>query len=403
MIAVYLSPVYLLLVWYLSRRTLNWTRTWCKAAYKKWFVALYYIIFAFFATSLVTAFFLPDGTHVRRFAKLISNYWLGILLYLLLFIGIADITKIILRRSKILKDNIYKSKRVFGFVGLFMCAGIVSMSVYGIINAQIIRTTKYDITVDKACAAGSEMKIVLMADTHLGYSIGTKTLERAVEKVNGMDADIVCFAGDFFDNEYEALQDAEAMTELFKSIKSTYGTYACWGNHDISEKILAGFTFNDDKNSSKLIDPRFEEFMKKSDITLLEDESVLIDDAFYLVGRRDAEKPGTNDGTRLSPAEVMADVDTSYPVIMIDHEPRDLHELSALGVDVDLNGHTHAGQLFPGNLTIGMMWENAYGHLDVDGMDDIVTSGIGIFGPYMRTFTKSEIVEITVHFTGSAA
>lgn len=398
MIAVHLSTIYLLAVWYLARRALAWTRTWCKTAHKKWFAVIHYAVFAFLALSLVIAFFLPDGTIFQRLMKLISNYWLGILLYLILFIGIADLVKIALRRSHVLKDDLYKSKKAFGIVGLFVCIGIVSMSVYGIINAQIIRTTKYDITVDKACAAGDEMKIVLMADTHLGYNIGTKMLKKAVAKVNAMDADIVCFAGDFFDNEYEALQDDEAMIELFKSIKSKYGTYACWGNHDVAEKILAGFTFNNDKKSTKLTDPRFEEFLQKADIKLLADEAVLVDDAFYIVGRRDAEKPGNTGNSRMSPAEVMAGVDTSYPVIMVDHEPRDLKELSALGVDVDLNGHTHAGQVFPGNLTIGLMWDNAYGYLDVDGMDNIVTSGIGVFGPYMRTFTKSEIVEITVHF-----
>ena len=54
--------------------------------------------------------------------------------------------------------------------------------------------------------------------------------------------------------------------------------------------------------------------------------------------------------------------------------------------------------MFPGNLTVRLMWENAYGLKKVGGMTNIVTSGVGVFGPYMRTFTRAEIVQVWVHF-----
>ena len=66
------------------------------------------------------------------------------------------------------------------------------------------------------------------------------------------------------------------------------------------------------------------------------------------------------------------------------------------GVDIDLNGHTHAGQLFPGNIIINLFWDIAYGYKNFDGMHNIVTSGVGLFGPNMRTFTIPEIVNIKV-------
>lgn len=86
------------------------------------------------------------------------------------------------------------------------------------------------------------------------------------------------------------------------------------------------------------------------------------------------------------------------PVIVLDHEPRELSELADAGVDVDLCGHTHDGQMFPGNILVSLMWENSCGYLKVGDMSNIVTSGVGVFGPDMRVGTKAEICPITVTF-----
>ena len=67
-------------------------------------------------------------------------------------------------------------------------------------------------------------------------------------------------------------------------------------------------------------------------------------------------------------------------------------------MDVALGGHTHDGQMFPGNLTIRLMWENPCGYLRVGLMHSIVTSGVGLFGPNMRVSTHAEICPITIHF-----
>ena len=83
---------------------------------------------------------------------------------------------------------------------------------------------------------------------------------------------------------------------------------------------------------------------------------------------------------------------------MLEHEPRQLQELADAGVDAQLCGHTHDGQMFPGNLTIKLLWENAYGYKKKDGMHGIVTSGVGVFGPNMRVGTKSEIYDIHMTF-----
>ena len=77
------------------------------------------------------------------------------------------------------------------------------------------------------------------------------------------------------------------------------------------------------------------------------DETIEIDHAFYLCGRPDYERPGRGIDTRKTPKELTEELDLTKPLIVIDHEPRELNELSEAGVDLDLCGHTHDGQVFP--------------------------------------------------------
>ncbi|MDO4556219.1 MAG: metallophosphoesterase, partial [Lachnospiraceae bacterium] len=230
------------------------------------------------------------------------------------------------------------------------------------------------------------------------YNIGCSQMERMVEKMNEQNPDLVVIAGDIFDNEYEALDDPDRLITILNRIESKYGVYACYGNHDIDEKILAGFTFSK-KDGKKISDIRMDEFLKKANIQLLSDEAVLIEDSFYLYGRPDYERPGRGVETRKTPAEITKELDTSKPIIVIDHEPRELKELADAGVDVDLCGHTHDGQMFPGNITINFFWENACGYLKKGKMHNIVTSGVGLFGPNMRVGTKAEVCPVTIHFS----
>ena len=91
-------------------------------------------------------------------------------------------------------------------------------------------------------------------------------------------------------------------------------------------------------------------------------------------------------------------MDKSLPIIVIDHEPAQLKQLADSGVDLDLSGHTHNGQLWPGTISIKWLWDNAYGLKQIENMTSIVTSGVGLFGPNMRTGCIAEICNIKVIF-----
>ena len=96
---------------------------------------------------------------------------------------------------------------------------------------------------------------------------------------------------------------------------------------------------------------------------MLDDEVTLIDDAFYLVGRKDVQKPGDGTTNRMEPEEILGDLNKTKPIIVLEHQPKQLEELEAAGADMQLCGHTHDGQMFPCNLTIKIMLENACGYL----------------------------------------
>ncbi|MBR4144973.1 MAG: metallophosphoesterase, partial [Lachnospiraceae bacterium] len=95
----------------------------------------------------------------------------------------------------------------------------------------------------------------------------------------------------------------------------------------------------------------------------------------------------------------MKEVPDGYPVIILDHEPDEIKALSAAGADVALCGHTHDGQIFPANLLVRLVYDNSYGYKKIGDTDSIVTSGVGLFGPFMRVGTISEICNIKIKFT----
>ncbi len=400
MIAVWLSPVYLLLCAYVFYRLQTWLER-CLPYLKRRRIRLP-VAFLYLCTAFsILAAFLLEPSPAKRLLKQFSNTWLGVLLYALLVILTADLLRLVVKRflpggNSRWKERLF-SQRGHGLIGLgcILCVGGFSLA--GIVSADHISVTNYELSVDKEAPGLEELKIILAADLHLGYSIGIRHMEQMVDLINKEDADLVVIAGDIFDNEYEALEDPELLAEVLGGIQSRYGVYACYGNHDIKEKVLAGFTFAG--RGEKASDPRMDAFLEKAGIRLLREEGVLIDDAFYLYGRPDYGRPGRGIRVRKTPEQLTEGMDLSRPVIVIDHQPRELQELADAGVDLDLCGHTHDGQTFPGNLTARLFWENICGYLQKGNMHNIVTSGVGVFGPDMRLGTRSEICVITVRFS----
>lgn len=395
MISVLLTPIYALLLIYITRRTLQWIGACVSPLKARWFTIVFSAVIFLLAVSPVIAFFMPDIGVLTRIVRRTSTYSLGVLLYAVMFLALADIVALIMKKTKFISKNVAKSKKAFIILGVFICIATFGMSIYGRINASNIKTKNYDVTIDKECVGHENLTIALVADLHLGYSIGLEMMEDMVVKINSMNADVVVIAGDIFDNDYNAIYQPEKIIECLRGIQSKYGVYACYGNHDVEESILVGFTFK--SIYAPTSGNEMYSFLEKAGIKLLQDESVLIDNSFYLAGRIDYSRPGS-DELRKTPNQLLYDLDKSKPIIVIDHQPKELSELAQAGADLDLSGHTHDGQIFPGNIMINFFWENACGKMQKDNMTSIVTSGVGLFGPNMRTFTDSEVVKLNVKF-----
>ena len=128
-----------------------------------------------------------------------------------------------------------------------------------------MKTTPYEINVEKTVDGMDSLKIVLLADTHFGYSMGTAQAKRIVKKINTENPDVVCIAGDIFDNEYDAISKPDKLKEILKGIKSKYGVYACWGNHDLNEPILQVSPSTEQKITTTI--PEWKNFLQTQEFT----------------------------------------------------------------------------------------------------------------------------------------
>ena len=257
------------------------------------------------------------------------------------------------------------------FIIVFILVG------FGIWNAQNQVVTNYEVNINKDAGEITSLNVVMISDVHMGITIKENGVNKMVNSINELNPDIVLFCGDIFD-ENTPTKLKEYSREAFKNIKSKYGVYDITGNHEYSAGDL-----------SETIS-----YFEDANIKFLQDESIKIADSFYIVGRNDpANKRVT--GQEVKPlSDILKDVDKSLPIIVLNHRPENLEEAETENVDLQLSGHTHNGQIFPGNLVTNYLNEKDYGHLIKDNFNLIVSSGYGTWGPPMRIGSKSEIVNI---------
>ncbi len=331
------------------------------------------------------------------FIHRIGNAWLGFLIELLTLSILADVLAWIVcwigNRHSI---EFIHNKNIIGLVLLLVITLSLSLCIYGSKHARDFKTNSYSISIDKDGGNVKQLKVVLLADLHLGHSIGLEEVTEIVKIVNSCQPDIVFVAGDIIDNDFDAIENRKKIEKEFQSMKSTYGTYAVWGNHDVEETLIGGFTIENDKDAKW--DTRTVSFLKDCGFTMLEDESVLIDNSFYVVGVLDPHKPGNGLSTTKSIDELLNGLDCSKPIFELTHEPVHLKEISNKGIDVSFAGHTHGGQFFPLTLVQPLKWENYWGMKKIGHMYSFVTSGIGVYGPDMRIGSDAEVMSITISF-----
>jgi uncharacterized protein len=344
---------------------------------------VYWIMFWVIALSFILARlsgrFLP--TSVGYYLDLIGGYWMAAMLYLLIILPIVDIIKLIKRRVNFIPRGISESAIIKTYLGVLILLLLLGILIYGTWNAANIKVAHYNIDIPKKAGDLKELKIAMVSDLHLGTIVDNSRLSKMVQKINELQPDIILMAGDIIDDKVAPFVK-QNMGEILKELKAKNGVYAATGNHDYyggdSEELI--------KN------------LEASGVKVLTDKYMKINDSFYVVGREDIAVESYYKRNRKPLKELLSDVDKLLPVILIDHTPKNLQEPMENGVDLQVSGHTHRGQLFPSQYITQSLFELDWGYLKKDNLNVVVSSGIGTWGPPIRIGNSSELVEIILRF-----
>lgn len=341
----------------------------------------YWTVFAIFVlvsvVGLVRNKFLPEILRSRLY--LVGSYWLAAMAYIIITLVEVDLIRFVDSWVGFL-PQVVKSNPDFPFyMGLVFITVLTVLMIYGTWNARQIKVTSYDIRILKQAGALRQLKIALISDTHLG-TINDQRHKKIIDTINCLKPDLVLVAGDITDdiNLFGKL----GISKDFREITSTYGMYACFGNHEYFQKELGVIT----------------DQLEQAGMSVLRDAYVKVAESFYLIGREDKSFRMVSGKGRKAIEELMQDMNLELPVIMLDHQPIDLEEAKSAGVDLQLSGHTHKGQFWPFNLITRRIYKNDYGYLKTGDLQVIVTSGAATWGPPIRIGTSSEVVQIIVNF-----
>lgn len=288
---------------------------------------------------------------------LMRTIFAGFLLYYALFSLIYDLAYFITLQ--------FKSKKYSNFLNRLYHKGItviiicLMISIYGYYNLHHPIIKEYQVTLENLKKPTS---IGLITDLHLGIIKEKDYLPHLVKEVNSLNLDTLVLAGDIFD-EYTTNTEKELFYHSLDNIKTKYGIYYTEGNHDL---------LNDETRKN----------YSNHHVTILEDQVVLINQNYNLIGRLDYRNKD-----RKSIISLIKETNPNYPVVLVDHQPKDMNYNYPM---LQLSGHTHKGQVYPGNFFL------PYGYYNYNGHQTIISAGYGAWAFPIRTSGHGELIKVTL-------
>lgn len=304
--------------------------------------------------------------------------WMGLALYLVLALVAADVVRWLVELWLWWRDRTRfrlpaTKRRLYRVFAIAAAGAATAATSFGVAAAACGPTTRrIDVPLDRLAPSMDGFVLVQVSDLHVGRTIGRSYVERVVSQVNSLDPDAVVITGDLVDGQVPTLRDAVA--PLFR-LKARFGVFFVTGNHD--HYSGAG---------------PWRAHLASGGIQVLENDAQRIGDAegsFDLVGVEDMR--GHVD---LRGALVGCDPDT--PNVLLAHRPQMVLEAAAEGVDLQLSGHTHGGQLWPFTLFVEWIAPFPSGLHRHQGTWLYVNVGTGYVGPPLRLGTRSEITAVTL-------
>jgi predicted MPP superfamily phosphohydrolase len=344
----------------------------------------------FLAIFIALALAYPLGRVLMAFARNfplsvileVGSFHMVVMLYAFLIVGLVDIVRLVNHFVHFIPKPISASPGQTSLVLFLVAAGATVLTIAGgAVNAGRLRTVELDLRIPKKAGSMDGLTVVMASDFHLGSLVGKSRLVKTVSKINSLEPDIVLLAGDIVDESVTEREEAE-FSLIMAKLRAPLGIYAVPGNHETYagiEKTLP--------------------CLRSCGMVVLEDEAVKVADSLIIVGRRDPSALRPKE-PRLPIRDILAKrgFDDSLPLILLDHQPAHLEEASQAGIDLQLSGHTHAGQIFPLDIINRLVWELNWGSLRKGNTQYYVTSGVGTWGPPVRTGSSAEVVRIRLSF-----
>lgn len=348
-------------------------------AFRRWYPWL----FLFLASSYIIGRVLERVyvSPVSTFFTFVGSFWLAFMVYFLMAVLVVDLVRLVVYllpgRPAWLTDN-YTDIKKYVFIGVTAVVSLVVLA--GHINALTPRVTRLDVKIAKKAGTMKTLHIAAASDIHLGTLVGPRRTAQLVRMLNGCNADIILLAGDIVDEDLAPVIRYDLGRSLLK-LKAPLGVYAITGNHEYIGGAEAAV-----------------KYLGEHGVKMLRDTTVLINNSFYLAGRNDRDSKRFSRKERKSIAEVLQSVDFKLPVIMMDHQPFNLQQVADAGVDFQLSGHTHHGQMWPFNYITKAIYEISWGYKKKGDTHFYVSSGYGGWGPPVRTGNRPEILDIYITF-----
>lgn len=317
------------------------------------------------------------GRSISKPLSIVAMIWLGTMLYLLIGSGVSDVLRLALRA--------FRPEFVDGERRLFLArtlAGVVTVASAGIAGFGVARAlagpqvARIRVPLAKLSATKSGYRIVQITDVHVGPMIGREQIERLVADVNRLDPDLVAITGDLVDGSVARLREHVAP---LGGLRAKDGVFFVTGNHEYysgADEWIA--------------------HLATLGIRTLRNERVAIggDDGFDLAGVDDFRARGQLDGHGPDLPRALEGRDRARPVVLLAHQPKQAFEAAELGVDLQLSGHTHAGQIRPFDWLVRLEQPFLVGLHRLGGTSLYVSPGTGFWGPPMRVGTTAEITEL---------
>lgn len=308
---------------------------------------------------------------------IIGSYWLGALFYAFLSLLLVDGIYILDRYLSFLPESIKSIQPTVG--GMVIVVSLATV-IIGVRNACDIEIRQISLTVAKSCST-NPLTIISVSDMHLGLLVGVERLQRLITLIQQYNPDLIVFPGDILDETAGVFAD-DHMANKLRQLSPRFGVYGCLGNH---EYIWGGA-----EKSIRLL--------ARAGIRILRDEYAVINDSFIIAGRDDFSRCRYAN-PRKELAEVLQDADRSLPLLLLDHTPKDLIAGPRCGVDLQLFGHTHRGQMFPINYFTSQIFDMDWGYKQHGQCHTLISSGFGTWGPPLRIGSKAEVLYITLNFS----